>query len=215
MTSMDLLLMLGQARGAPPAGGVEAIGLMCGLCCFSLVMYSGMQALLYWGIFTKAGQPGWASLIPIYDKIVLNQIVGRPSWWVVLEFIPIAQMVVQIFHAIDIAKCFGKEPAWAIGMIFLPIVFYPMIGFGDAQYLGPIAETGAGYAPPGQQGYGQKGYPPFNPNRPQGQAGYPPYNRAQQQQWGTTPPYEGQQQAQPPPDPMDTSPYNDLDEPRQ
>lgn len=88
-----------------------------------------------WKIFEKAGKPGWAAIIPIYNIIVLLEIVGRPLWWVALMFVPIAQLVVAVILAIDLAKAFGKDVGFAIGMILLPFVFYPMLGFGSAQYV--------------------------------------------------------------------------------
>ena len=89
-----------------------------------------------WQVFTKAGEPGWAAIVPIYNVIVLLRIAGRPLWWFILMLIPIVSIVIAIIVAIDIAKAFGKGTGFAIGMILLPFVFYPILGFGDAQYGG-------------------------------------------------------------------------------
>jgi len=89
-----------------------------------------------WKVFTKAGKPGWAILIPIYNKIVMLQIAGRPIWWIFLFFIPIVNLVVAIIVSIDIAKAFGKGTGFGIGLAFLPFIFYPILGYGDSKYTG-------------------------------------------------------------------------------
>lgn len=89
-----------------------------------------------WKIFTKAGQPGWAALIPIYNAYVLLQIIGRPAWWLVLFLIPFVNFIISLIVAIDLAKAFGKGTGFGLGMAFFPIIFYPLLGFGSAQYQG-------------------------------------------------------------------------------
>jgi uncharacterized membrane protein YhaH (DUF805 family) len=92
-----------------------------------------------WKIFTKAGQPGWAAIIPIYNWYILCKIVGRPGWWVILFFIPFINFIIGIILCIDLAKSFGKGVGFAIGLILLGIIFFPILGFGSAQYQGPAA----------------------------------------------------------------------------
>lgn len=92
-----------------------------------------------WKVFVKAGKPGWASLIPIYNIVVLLQIVGRPIWWLILLLIPLVGFVVAIILSIDMAKSFGKGTGFGIGLALLGVVFYPILGFGDARYQGPSA----------------------------------------------------------------------------
>ena len=92
-----------------------------------------------WKIFTKAGQPGWASLIPIYNMYIWCKIVGRPGWWVILLFIPFVNFVIAIILCIDLAKSFGKGVGFGIGIILLGIVFLPILGFSGATYQGPSA----------------------------------------------------------------------------
>ena len=93
-----------------------------------------------WKVFAKAGEPGWASIVPIYNYVVWCKIVGRPAWWVVLFFV--CAPVVVIILSIDLAKCFGKGVGFALGMVFLPFIFWPMLGFGSATYQGPsVAAT--------------------------------------------------------------------------
>ena len=94
-----------------------------------------------WKIFEKAGKPGWAGIVPIYNMIVLLEIVGRPLWWIVLLLLPCVGIVVGVLLCIDLAKSFGKSPAYGIGLALLGFVFFPMLAFGDARYVGPAAGT--------------------------------------------------------------------------
>jgi len=89
-----------------------------------------------WRIFTKAGQPGWAILIPIYNAYVMLKVAGKPGWWLLLMLIPVVNLIVTILMLAGIAKNFGKGVGYVLGLIFFPILFYPMLAFGDAQYRG-------------------------------------------------------------------------------
>ena len=91
-----------------------------------------------WKIYTKAGQPGWAAIIPIYNAIVLLEIAGKPIWWILLLLIPCVNIIVGILVAVDVAKNFGQGTGFAIGLVLLPFVFYPILGFGSARYQ-PVA----------------------------------------------------------------------------
>jgi uncharacterized protein DUF5684 len=103
-----------------------------------------------WKVFTKAGRPGWAAIIPIYNMYVWCKIVGRPGWWVILMLIPLVNIVVAIIVCIDMAKSFGKGAGFGIGLALLGIIFLPILGFGSAQYQGPAAAQGAAVSQPPQ-----------------------------------------------------------------
>src|SRR6201997_5541789 len=96
----------------------------------------------WWKIFSKAGQPGWACIIPIYNLYVWCKIVGRPWWWILLMLIPFVNIIIAIILLIDLAKSFGKGVGFGIGLILLAIIFFPILGFGSAQYQGPAAGAG-------------------------------------------------------------------------
>ena len=89
-----------------------------------------------WTIFSKAGKPGWAALVPIYNLIVLLDIVGKPWWWLLLMFIPIVNFVVVIMIYHNLSLSFGKGAGFTVGLILLGIVFLPLLAFGDAEYVG-------------------------------------------------------------------------------
>lgn len=97
----------------------------------AIVMLAAM-----WKVFTKAGKPGWACLIPIYNLIVLLQIAGKPGWWVILFFIPIVSLVMSILMYVGLANRFGKGGGFAVGLVFLGPIFFAILGFGSAQYQG-------------------------------------------------------------------------------
>jgi hypothetical protein len=87
-----------------------------------------------WTTFAKAGKPGWAAIIPIYNVIVLLEIAGRPIWWVLLFFIPCVNFIIAVLVSLDVAKNFGKGAGFGVGLAFLPFIFYPILGFSDARY---------------------------------------------------------------------------------
>ena len=103
---------------------------------FSMIFLAAMVFLIasFWKVFTKAGQPGWASIIPIYNAIVWLRIAGRPGWWIILLLIPIVGFVIAIVVSIDFAKKFGKGAGFAMGLVFLGFIFYPILAWGSAKY---------------------------------------------------------------------------------
>jgi hypothetical protein len=114
------------------AGGVcGALGILIYLAVI-VVMTAGI-----WKTYAKAGQPGWASIVPVYNIYVLCLIAGRPGWWVILLLIPLVNIVVAAIISIDVARAFGKGTGFGIGLWLLGLIFFPILGFGDAQYQGP------------------------------------------------------------------------------
>lgn len=106
----------------------------------------GLLVLLFfiyvgWRIFEKADRAGWKVLIPIYNVIVVLRIVGRPTWWIVLYFIPIVNLIPTVLVPIDLAKSFGKGTGFGIGLLLLGPIFSPILAFGAATYEGPSAAT--------------------------------------------------------------------------
>jgi hypothetical protein len=116
--------------------GALGIGLIGGVVWLAIVVFLIASG---WKIFTKAGKPGWAVIVPIYNIIVMLEIVGRPVWWILLLIIPFVNFIVGILVAVDLAKAFGKSVVFAVGLILLPFIFYPILGFGSATYSKPAA----------------------------------------------------------------------------
>jgi hypothetical protein len=94
-----------------------------------IVVIAGM-----WQTFVKAGKPGWGAIIPIYNVILLLEIAGRPIWWIFLLLIPIVNFVIAVVVSLDVAKNFGKDALFGLGLAFLGFIFYPILGFGSARY---------------------------------------------------------------------------------
>ncbi len=94
-----------------------------------------VSAVGLWKIFEKAGKPGWGAFIPIYNLILWLEIVKRPGWWIILIYIvPVANIICLFIVVFDLAKSFGKGVGYGFGLLFLPLIFFPMLGFGDAEY---------------------------------------------------------------------------------
>ena len=95
-----------------------------------------------WKMFEKAGHPGWAAVIPIYNVYVLLKVAGRPGWWLILLFIPLVNVVINIILAIDIAKAFGQGAAFGFFLNFLlGGIGFVILGFGNYRYLGPQTQA--------------------------------------------------------------------------
>lgn len=90
-----------------------------------------------WKIFTKAGQPGWASIIPFYNYYVLFDIAWGNGLLFLLMLIPVANFVIMIILWVKLSQAFGYSAAFAIGLLFLPIIFLPILAFGSSRYIGP------------------------------------------------------------------------------
>ena len=89
-----------------------------------------------WKVFTKAGKPGWAAIVPIYNTIVLLEIVGKPTWWIILLLIPFVNIIVLLIVINELSKSFGRGVGTTLGLIFLGFIFWPILAFGSAQYQG-------------------------------------------------------------------------------
>ncbi|MBN1821675.1 MAG: hypothetical protein JXR31_09250 [Prolixibacteraceae bacterium] len=94
-----------------------------------------IQIISMWRIYLKAGKPGWASIIPIYNIIVLLEIIKKPVWWIVLLIIPVVNIVFWIWIVNLLSKSFGKNEGFTVGLLFLSFIFYPLLGFGSPKYI--------------------------------------------------------------------------------
>ena len=129
-TPVRLLAQVEYNTQAEPPSAVSMIfGLLIAL----------LLIVAMWKVFTKAGQPGWASIIPIYNLYIWCKIVGRPWWWILLMLVPFVNFIICIILCIDLAKSFGKGVGFGIGLALLGIIFFPILAFGSAQYQGPAA----------------------------------------------------------------------------
>ena len=218
MTTLTVAASTTYGNSAAATGFAIVFGLI------SAVIGLAVAGLLLMGIFTKAGRPAWEAYVPFYNQYVLiTQIVGRPTWWfwVILacSVIPvlnavgwIVSLVMWIFVMNDLSKSFAKDTAWTVGLVLLPIVFLPLLGYGQYQYFGKgaLMRAPAGYAPQGA--YGQQPYGQSQPPQPQpyGQSQPPqagPYGQQPQEGYGQQPPQQ--------PGPYGQEPYGQQPPPKQ
>lgn len=118
------------------------LGLGLGFIIFILAIVVFLIAAM-WKVFEKAGQPGWAAIVPIYNMYILLKIVGKPGWWLLLFLIPLVNYVFIIWTYNMLSKSFGKDEGFTVGLVLLGFVFLPILGFGSAQYLGPYGDKAA------------------------------------------------------------------------
>lgn len=133
-----------------PAGGVtqaQADGIMATIASLGIV-FTIFELLLValvlggmWKVFTKAGEPGWAAIVPIYNVMILGKICGRGELFGLLMLIPCVGIIISIMLSLDLAKAFGKGGGYGVGLWLLPFVFYPMLGFGSAEFVGAEGES--------------------------------------------------------------------------
>jgi hypothetical protein len=136
MTTISALLLQNDSLGGVLAAAFGGTMLLVCLA-IAVVFIIGL-----WKVFVKAGRPGWASLIPIYNTYVLVKIAGRPGWWLLLFLIPLVNIAIAIVVAIDIAKAFGQSVLFGVLLLFvLSGIGYLVLGFGDYRYIGIAGAT--------------------------------------------------------------------------
>jgi hypothetical protein len=129
---MNLFPLLAQNDEA--AG---ALGALCGLVCNCAIILVVVVPTIagMWKTFEKAGQPGWAAIVPFYNMYVLTvEIARKEILWFILMFVPCINIVAVILVCIDVAKNFGKGPGFGVGLALLSPIFFCILGFSDARY---------------------------------------------------------------------------------
>jgi glycopeptide antibiotics resistance protein len=121
---MDLTLL--------QSGGDSALGL------FVLLLFVGLPLLLVavvlagqWKAHEKADIPGWTALVPFYGFYRRAKRTDNPGWYTALLFVPFANLFAAAKVNADFVDLFGKGFVFAVGLAFLPFVFWPLLGFGD------------------------------------------------------------------------------------
>lgn len=121
-------------------GGFSAIMVLVWLAFVVVVVAS------WWRLFTKAGEPGWAAIIPIYNTYIMIKIGGNPWWYLLLLFVPLVNFVIVIKIMVDVASAFGKGLGFGLGLAILSFIFAPILAFGDATYQGAGESSGGATA---------------------------------------------------------------------
>ena len=122
--------MLSATNSAVPlqTTGGDSLGLFAVLV-LTLIVFVG-----FWKTFEKAGDPGWAGIVPIYNFYVLVRISGNAWWWFLLFFVPLVNFLATVKVSIDVAGKFNKGVLFGLGLTFLSFIFFPILGFGGSQY---------------------------------------------------------------------------------
>jgi hypothetical protein len=133
MGSLLPVLALMQDYDDTGAGIAGCLGGGLGCIIWLAVMAAVIAGL--WKVFEKAGRPGWEAIVPIYNAYILTtQIARKEILWFILFLIPIVNIIAAVIVSIDVARKFGQGTGYGIGLALLPFIFYPMLGFGSAQY---------------------------------------------------------------------------------
>lgn len=122
--------LLAQTSTEAPGEGSSLFGTLIALAVVIALIAS------IWKVFEKAGEAGWAAIIPIYNLVVLLKISGKPIWWLVLMIIPFVNIIASLLVLLALAKNFGKGAGFGLGLFFLGFIFFPILGFGSARYQG-------------------------------------------------------------------------------
>lgn len=115
--------------------GALSSGVIAGIV-VALLVITVLLFASQWIIFQRAGVAGWKCLIPVYNMYILMQISGKPGWWAILLFVPLIGVVVYLFAMLSLAKKFGKSELYGVGLLLLPMIFFPLLAFGKAEYEG-------------------------------------------------------------------------------
>lgn len=136
--------------GASTGGAVG--GLLMLVLAAMIVMMLILIAVSNWRLFTKAGRPGWASIVPFYNIFVMVEIVGRPLWWAaVIILAPVINFVFSVIVSFDFVKSYGRGTGFAIFAFFFPFIAYPILAFDNSvKYVGPAATPASAPMAPGQ-----------------------------------------------------------------
>ena len=101
-----------------------------------IFVYLAIMIVSSWLVFTKAGRPGWASIIPIYNTYTLLKVASKPGWLLIGLFVPLVDLIIWILIYNGLAKNFGRGVGFTVGLIFLPFIFLPILALGSAEYIG-------------------------------------------------------------------------------
>lgn len=126
----------------------ELLGVILGISAiliFFVIAVIVFMVIVNWKLFVKAGKPGWASIVPVYNAIVLLDIIGYKWYYIFMffaSFIPMVGSVIlllfTISYSIKLSKSFGMETGFGIGLCFLYPIFAAILAFNkNIKYVGP------------------------------------------------------------------------------
>ena len=120
----------------------QALGFQAVLIALITILF--IMLIGIWRMYEKAEQPGWGSLVPIYNGVLMLEIARKPGVWLLLLFIPVVNIFIAIMIANGVSKAFGRDETFTIGLVLLPFFFYPILGFGNDRWIyGKDEEAGS------------------------------------------------------------------------
>lgn len=149
------------ALGGAAVGGILGIGV--GMFFTMLIIFWIFQIIAYWKLFTKAGEPGWKSIIPVYNSYIQYKISWKPMWFwitfavlfvfellgqfgnpeapntallIITSIVGLILLVINIMATVKLSRAFGHGIGYAIGLIFLWPIFILILGYGKSEYKG-------------------------------------------------------------------------------
>jgi Family of unknown function (DUF5684) len=130
-----MLALLAQSTTTTTTSASAGGAVIFGVIAILYVAWIVLVIASMWRLFNEAGQKGWCAIVPILNIIVLLKVVHKELWWIILFLIPCVSIVAAFIVYIDLAKAFGKNTLWGVGLILLPWITFPALAWGSSQYL--------------------------------------------------------------------------------
>lgn len=105
---------------------------------FALLIFTIVNIIAFWRIFEKAGKPGWKSMIPVYNLVILFEILNKPWYWILFLMIPGLHLFIPLWMIVLLGERFGRDDLFVMGLFLFGFIFIPILGFGDAKYIQPV-----------------------------------------------------------------------------
>lgn len=105
---------------------------------FTLLIFTIVNIIAFWRIFEKAGKPGWKSMIPVYNLVILFEILNKPWYWILFLMIPGLHLFIPLWMIVLLGERFGRDDLFVMGLFLFGFIFIPILGFGDAKYIQPV-----------------------------------------------------------------------------
>lgn len=122
LTAQLLLVALQSTPDTAPASSIAPL---------IVLAIGGITIASLWRVYQRAGEPGWATLVPIYNAVVLLRVARRPIWWIVLLLVPLVNLVTLVAIDIALARRFGRSAGFGVAIALLPFVFLPVLAFAS------------------------------------------------------------------------------------
>ena len=103
----------------------------------TVLIFTIVNIVAFWRIFEKAGKPGWKSMIPVYNLVILFEILNKPWYWILFLMIPGLHLFIPFWMIVLLGERFERDDLFVMGLFLFGFIFIPILGFGDAKYIPP------------------------------------------------------------------------------